>query len=128
MNYYYDYYYYNVLHLVLVVLTLCCQDSDTVPDHKAYKHIARCTSAGSTIHFAILYYYSYISSLISTPLSILSTGVAGAGSAIHFANIFYYCYISGIISTPLSIFSTGPGGLRAPPVLADGKKAGHCFH
>ena len=22
----------------------------------------------------------------------------------------------------------GPGGLRVPPVVADGSKAGHCFH
>ena len=22
----------------------------------------------------------------------------------------------------------GPGGLRAPPVVADGTEAGHCFH
>ena len=28
----------------------------------------------------------------------------------------------------LLIFSFGPGGLRAPPVVADGSEASHCFH
>ena len=29
---------------------------------------------------------------------------------------------------PLLTVTFGPGGLRAPPVVADGCEAGHCFH
>ena len=27
-----------------------------------------------------------------------------------------------------AVYYFGPGGLRAPPVVADGSEAGHCFH